>query len=261
MELRKNAKILISTIIFLLAIIRLVYYETASQRMDETFLILLLMGTLIPLIPWENITFFKAAGIELKLELPQVKGAISSLDLPSIENENLVSLLKLNSDNLDKIRGSRILWIDDNPELLLGERRLLRSLDIDVQMEISSKDAFKLLKKDNDFDLIISDLQRSETFDEKQTIHGGAYFIKHIREEFTVRYTKNIPIIVYSGFKERSESVLRNSGIKDTSNIYLCDKLTKLIELIINNLTKSRSYPFKIEKIPTAPKRHENDEL
>ncbi|GAH82588.1 unnamed protein product, partial [marine sediment metagenome] len=53
-----------------------------------------------------------------------------------------------------------ILWIDDHPENIIGVRRLIRNLGIEVVMVNSSELAQEKLILDNDFDMIITDVQR-----------------------------------------------------------------------------------------------------
>ena len=48
-----------------------------------------------------------------------------------------------------------MIWIDDKPYNILGARRMLRALNIDVTTATSSEMAQEILETDNDFDLII----------------------------------------------------------------------------------------------------------
>jgi CheY-like chemotaxis protein len=74
------------------------------------------------------------------------------------------------------IKGSRILWIDDNPNNNNLERLTLESLGIVIDTAESSDEAFRILEKSN-YDLIISDIKRNNIPDE------GVRFLKRILEE------------------------------------------------------------------------------
>ncbi len=82
-------RIVPSVILIVLALIRMYSSDIISDRMDQTFLLLIALAVLIPLVPWERLTTFKAAGIELVLERTQVKGALDSMDLDRIESEKI----------------------------------------------------------------------------------------------------------------------------------------------------------------------------
>ena len=117
-------RIVLSTIVLLIAIIRFIYFDTVSEKIDSTFLLLLALAILIPVIPWERITSIKAGGVELTLSEPQVKGAIDSLELDRVQSKDLRKLLLEKAEELEQVIGSRILWIDDYPNKIIGERRL-----------------------------------------------------------------------------------------------------------------------------------------
>ena len=119
------------------------------------------MGALIPLIDWKSITTFKAAGIELTLNKPIVAGALHGLKI--IEGKDRIKLRKklLSLEpKIKKAKGSRILWIDEQPKVIIGERRLMRALGIEIVTAKDSESAQHKIEEDGDFDLIISDVQR-----------------------------------------------------------------------------------------------------
>lgn len=156
-------KIILSLFIFSLAGIYayFLYYEKISIKLDSTFLILIILGALIHLIDWKSITTFKAAGIELTLNEPIVAGALHGLKI--IEGKDRIKLgKKLLSlePKIKKAKGSRILWIDEHPKGIIGERRLMRALGIEIVTAKDSESAQHKIEEDGDFDLIISDVQR-----------------------------------------------------------------------------------------------------
>src|SRR5438132_2092653 len=153
-------KFAVAGILIVLAVARLAYHPSISGRMDTLFVVLIGGALLLLLIPIERLKSLKAGGIELSLEQPQVQGAITGIRTNRIENEEIRSRLSRLQDQLALIHGSRVLWIDDNPRTILGERRLLRALGVAVVQAISTEEAEAILIKDEDFDLIITDVQR-----------------------------------------------------------------------------------------------------
>src|SRR5688572_659641 len=199
MVVNKRVKIGISIILLGLAIVRWVFFEIARDRMDSVFLGLVLFAVLALLIPWENIKTFKAAGVELSLEQSSVQAAISSLGLDRITDEQLQKRLSKLEDEIRVIHGGRVLWIDDKPHKIVGERRLLRALGIQVISAIASAAAQEILEADNDFDLLISDVQRlgdSHKLTGGVEIHEGTNFIVTLRQhaDLTIR---SMPVVFY----------------------------------------------------------------
>jgi len=180
-------KVVLSIIALSLALFRWFNFEVASERMDSIFLLLLTIVVLIFIIPFESLKSIKAGGVELILDQPQVKGAIDGLGLKRIENKQLRQSLKRLSPLIEQIRGSRVLWIDDRQYNILGERRLLRALGIVVVTAISSEKAEEMLFEDDDFDMIISDVQRkgmSYKLNNGEAIHEGVNFIVALRKGY-----------------------------------------------------------------------------
>lgn len=202
MKISKLGKIAISVILLALASIRWAFHEIAVDRMDSIFMALVISALLVYILPWENIKTFKAAGIELSLEQPEIKAAISGLGLNRINDETLkLQLQKLESD-IQSIRGGRVLWIDDKPHKIIGERRLLRALGIQVISAVSSVAAESILDSDNDFDLIISDVQRageSYKLNNGVDIHEGTNFIVKLRKHEDAIIQK-LPVVFYAAY-------------------------------------------------------------
>jgi hypothetical protein len=154
-------RVALALVALLLAISRWVFFETVHERMDAVFLVLLASVPLIFIIPWEQLTTINLGGVvELTLRSPQVVGALESLSLNRVEDDRLRATLSSLQDEIKVARGGRVLWVDDKPHDIIGERRLLRALGVNVITAISSEDAEKTLREDNDFDLMITDVQR-----------------------------------------------------------------------------------------------------
>jgi CheY-like chemotaxis protein len=185
-----------------LAIARLVWEGFASKT-DAIFLILLAVGLVLLIVPLSSIKTLKAGGVELSLDAPHVQGAVASLSLDRIEDAKLRQKLHTLSHLLPVVSGARLLWIDDRPEKIIGERRLFRALGVTVVTATSSEQAREILNADCDFDLVISDVQRSgETY--KVTggvdIHEGVNFIVWLRTHFNDLFVRGIPVLFYAAY-------------------------------------------------------------
>jgi|SRR5471032_154717 len=64
-------------------------------------------------------------------------------------------------DVLNILRGSKVLWVDDNPENNVSERNSFETLGINFEISLSTEDAISKIKNGN-FSAIISDMRRGE---------------------------------------------------------------------------------------------------
>jgi hypothetical protein len=142
-----------------LAFARIIWWDFAP-RMDTIFLTLVLLGLALLVFPLKTIKSLKAGGVELSLDAPPVQVAVASLSLGRIEDAKLRTRLQVLSHVLPVVAGSRLLWIDDRPEKVINERRLLRAVGVTVVPATSSDQAREILRADRDFDLIVTDVQR-----------------------------------------------------------------------------------------------------
>lgn len=197
-------RLVIAVFLFALAFARLLYHPSLAGRMDGVFLTLVGAGLLVILIPVQYLKSFKAAGIELTLDQPQVQSAISGLGLDRIKDEKMRSSLSHLRGQLDAIRGSRVLWIDDHPHGIVAERRLLRALGVEVLPAISSEVAKEVLHNDNDFDLIITDVHREGDhylLMGGPTNHDGLNFILWLRAHHSDPVVRALPVLFYAAYK------------------------------------------------------------
>ena len=251
-------KLLLSFTALTLAIIRLIYFESMNEKIDYIFLILLVAAIFIFVVPWEKLQSFKAADVEFTLDQPQVKGALNSIEMKRFENRQLRKMLSEMGSDLARVKGSRILWIDDKPHEVLGERRLLRALHIEIITAKGSKSAKDKLEEDNDFDLIITDAQRRENIGNIETIYGGIYFIKQLKEEFANDFFKEIPVIFYSAYTaEKRKRIIDQDHIAREvfSNHKIVETIEELLKEVIETLSDMRSNPVMVssKKKPTSP--------
>lgn len=265
-----NLKITFSCIILVLALLRFILFDYIATRMDTIFLALIAASALIPLIPWERIKTIKAGGFELTLETAQVKGAIESFNLVTVDHisyEKLRELLLNLKNEIEKARGSRILWIDDHPYNLLGERRLFRSLGIEVVTASSSAMADGILEKDNDFDLIISDIQREgQGYSPSQPQNyippnrDGAAFVMRLRENKNP-ILRNMYVIFYAAYSIENMTRFTQPVSEVGPAIQLCNSLDGLLTEVFRTLSIVRSHPQLVEwkKLATGDEEPDYD--
>ena len=236
--LSKNVlSILLSLVLIVLVIVRLLYSPTFSEGMDALFFGIIAIAFLVHLIPLDQLTSFKAGGFEFSLDHPQVEGAVEEIidrqNLDGQDDERLRKELSRLQGELATIRRSRILWIDDNPHKVVGEKRLIRLLGVGVVTASSSQEAESILKKDNDFDLIVTDVKRNGNK------HEGPNFVGNLRKNRD-HVVKELPVVFYSGYDlgrlaELTQPALEASlplsvPVEITTNVY--ELVPKIIRLL-----------------------------
>lgn len=65
------------------------------------------------------------------------------------------------ANSIDLLRGSRLLWVDDRPEGIVRESKILENAGISITRVQSSEDAFTRLNEQN-YDLVLSDIRRGD---------------------------------------------------------------------------------------------------
>jgi len=85
------------------------------------------------------------------------------------------------------LQGAQLLWVDDNPDNNIYERRIFRSLGIFVDLARSTEEAIGMLQLTK-YDVIISDLARGDVRD------AGLQFLDEISKHNMYRWT-----ILYTG--------------------------------------------------------------
>ncbi|MFQ5821748.1 MAG: hypothetical protein ACE5I5_17315 [Candidatus Heimdallarchaeota archaeon] len=248
-------KAVLAIIVLLFAIVRFVFYDFINERVDDIFLLLLTLAALILLFPWERLTSLKAAGIELSLEQPQIKGALEGLEMNRLENEQLKQKILSKAREIEQAQGSRIIWIDDKPHNIVGERRILRALGVEVVTAISSEMAEEIFSRDNDFDMIISDVQRkgeSYKLNNGVPIHEGVNFIVKLRQhEDPVIMT--LPVTFYAAYNWPRLVEFTRPARETQPEPQICNTIAELLIKVLTTLSEVRSHPIKVraEKRPT----------
>jgi CheY-like chemotaxis protein len=92
---------------------------------------------------------------------------------------------RLEEVNVKKLSEGKALWVDDNPQNNMYERRSLEALGIKFALSTSTEDATERLKKD-EYDVVISDMGRGTNR------QAGFDLLKEVKK------LSNTPFIIYS---------------------------------------------------------------
>jgi CheY-like chemotaxis protein len=246
-------KIGVSIIALVLAALIIIDPQGSERWLNPTFLLLLAVPLLAFLVPWHRLTSFSAAGVELVLESPSVRGAIEGIKMSSSESRSIRRTLYDLREAIDDSRGSRVLWIDDHPEQILGERRILRALEIQVVSANTSDNAREILEMDDDFDLLISDMQRKSEPESEFGRYGGIEFIKDIRQSSDDPVVKNLPVIFYTAYRpEQVETILDQVSARDLPDIHFCHSIEGLLKEIFHILPTARAEAIRVSSRKVA---------
>ncbi len=204
---RANIRKVISILFLAVSFLFLFYPEIFPRKITSPFYLFLFTSLFTAIIPIERINYFKFKDLEASFEKEEVKAAITSLALSESENEKLITWLQENDKQVDILYNARILWIDDNQSKLLLLRRLLRSFGVNVLVASSSSKALEILNEDNDIDLIISDIQRTD-FEEREEgaieLHDGVNFIRYLRTNNEKEQTiVPIAVLFYAAYDDK----------------------------------------------------------
>jgi CheY-like chemotaxis protein len=252
-------------VLVILAITRIFYYRALGQRMDLIFLSLVLAVFLLWMIPWgelwERLREFSVGGVGISLQQPNIQAAIRHLSIGEEQlkitgssseevKDRLRRRLKSLEGELQTVRNSRVLWIDDYPHEILGERRLLRALGVEVTPASSSERAEEILKEDNDFDLIITDTLRGDT-------REGVDFIVKLRTEATIHqrdaHIMNLPVIFYAADSWGTLVNVTHPARELPPEPEISISVDDLIPKVIRRLSEERRNPITVsaKKAPT----------
>lgn len=191
-----------------------------------------------------------------EIELKQIRVELARVDLDSLRNR-LIDL----SHELAQIRGAKILWIDDNPESVLAERRLLRALGSTIVSANSSDSALGVLEVDTDFDLIITDVQRIGEFykyNEGVRIHDGVNFIVYLRSKSKDPFVQRMPVVFYAAYDKDRLRKFTSPALKFSPEPEISNSAAELIPKVIKLLAVIRRLPIRMSssdgKEPTTTK-------
>jgi CheY-like chemotaxis protein len=139
-----------------------------------------------------NLSGFKAMGVEFSFVKNSISTAIELAEKSeqwkvTIPDEDEKRVLDRVKRHLPLFQDVRVLWIDDNPDSLRNERKMLQRLQVDIDLAQNSAEAKKLLQS-GDYDLILSDISRD---------HDATAGLKFLQEYG--KTTERVPFIFYVG--------------------------------------------------------------
>jgi hypothetical protein len=178
-------------IVALLLSAGLILHITGVLTLDEISLALLLgiVGSIVFALSQQlGIARISAGLLEVEIG-PLLEGAI--LDLPTAQTEDVRRILQRYAD-LFPVTGVRLLWIDDRPESLIPQRRLLRRIGIEVVSARSTGAAVDELKRDSDFVMIVQDHLRDGSDNDAKAL------VKWVDTFGPNHGVQRVPLIVFS---------------------------------------------------------------
>jgi hypothetical protein len=181
-------------IVALLLSAGLILHITGVLKLDEISLALLLgiVGSIVFALS-QQLGIAKISAGLLEVEIgPLVERAILDLDIPTGQTEDVRRILQRHAD-LFPVTGVRLLWIDDRPESLIPQRRLLRRIGIEVVSAISTRAAVDELKRDGDFVMIVQDHLR-DGYDD----NDAKDLVKWVDTDGPTHGIQRVPLIVFS---------------------------------------------------------------
>jgi len=189
----------------LLFVAVLIVHIIGKIEFDEVALALLVcvVGSIIFALSYQfGIAKFTAGPLGVEIE-QLVERAVA--ELPREQMEETWRVLKKRS-SLFPVIGVRLLWVDDRPESLIPQRRLLRRLGIEVVTVESTETAVAELSRDGDFVLIVQDRLRNGRVDDARAL------VEWLETHGPDHCVKRIPLVVFTwdpfdksiGVKERN---------------------------------------------------------
>jgi len=237
-------RVVIAAVAVILAGLRLVVFHGAPENLDRTLLILFVTAVFVVVVPWERLKHFKAGGVEVELQQPQVQGALSGM-VNVNQKELRRDLLRL-APKIELAKGGRVLWLEDRPHNIVGERRFLRALGIEI-IPATPLNVEEKISEDNDFDLIISDIQWLD--EEKNPTYGGMEFVKKLRSENSDPVISSLPVVFYTAYdSEAISKIIQEVGIARFLKVEYAYSIRDLIAQVITFVAESRSNPIKVDK-------------
>lgn len=141
-----------------------------------------------------NLGSFSAMGVKLTFVRDSMTAASTLREAKlgvGVSPEHKERVLRRIEKHLDILSGAMILWVDDNPESNINERRIFGHLKVGVDIAKSTSEADKMLDY-VDYDVLISDIQRNGDPDAGMRFLRKLYNSEKIKNE-----NKTTPVIFY----------------------------------------------------------------
>lgn len=199
-------------------------------------------------VPWDKLVHFKAGGLELSVE-KNYRSAVKGYE--NSKTGELMDILSAYRETLPILNGARIFWIEDRPANVLGERRILRALGININMVTPTgtdpAPIYESIASDNDYDLIISDIQWRDKAG--NPTYGGLELIRALRDTNIDGNMKRLPVIFYTAYtRAQLETIKQQTNLTFYENMYFCDMVETLVDRVSRLLIEYRTRPLKVGK-------------
>jgi CheY-like chemotaxis protein len=250
----------VAAILTFLVLARMIFSPFA-ERVDNVSLILLGAVAILLLLPIERLTGLTVGSVAVVLDSPQVAGALTA-SLDRVADRALRRRLDELPADLALLPGARVLWIDDHPSEVVGERRILRALGVEVITATSSEQAIETLVRDSDFDLLVTDVQRKGGHSHERAggipLHEGVNLVVALRsgqvpELADVPSARAIRVLFYAAYdRARLAEFTRRARELDPESDSTND-LENLIVKAVRQLAEARRRPIEapVRKTPT----------
>lgn len=194
------------------------------------FLLTLVMAILLyrpfrdQLLP--NLAGFKAMGVEFSFVKDSIDAAIKMAEKHpkwkvNVSKKDQDRALKRARTSLEVLSSAQILWVDDQPENNINERRMFRQLKAEVDIAQGSEEALRMLRAAR-YDLVISDISRGS----EST--AGLRFLSELRQQ-----DKDTPVVFYIGeFEPQKGTPPQSFGITNRPD--------ELLHLTLDALERKR---------------------
>ena len=212
----------------LLFVVVLIVHIAGKIKFDEVALALLVcvVGSIVFALSQQlGIAKIKAGPLEVEIEL-LVEQAVA--ELPSEQVEEVWRVLKKHS-TLFPVVGVRLLWVDDSPESLIPQRRLLRRLGIEVITVKSTEAAVAELTRDGDFALIVQDRLRDGRVDDARAL------VKWLGTQGPDHSVERIPLVVFTW-----DAFDKSIGVKESN--WITQDFARLLDRIANEIQQWKKH-------------------
>lgn len=236
-----------------------------ADGIGTAFLLLVGIAAFVVAFPWQRLTTLRAGPFEMSLELGQIKAVVDAIEIEGEAKERLMALLARLKGDIELARGGRVLWVDDKPRRVVAERRLLRALQIETVTVPFSRDAAETLRRDNDFDLVITSLykgkERRETGQPTDGRRPGVLFVQWLRggtDEDPViceiyegaiadKVVNNLPVIFYvAGVEmEKLKQAIRPVAEMEPG-VELAQRMEEFLAKAIRLVADARADPISV---------------
>jgi hypothetical protein len=217
-------------------VVALIVHLAGRVEIDEVTLALIvcIVGSLLFALS-QQLGIAKLAAGPLELEMvPLVEQAVAGL--PDGQEAEVWRVLDRHSD-LFPVIGVRLLWVDDRPESLIPERRLLRRLGMSIVAVRSTQAAIAELTRDGDFALIVQDRLRDGR------VAGSRDLVEWLDIQGADHGVDRLPLLVYTW-----DAFDKSVGVKEWN--WITQDFASLLNRIANEIQKWEKHTPVVQDKP-----------